>query len=109
MKCALSAVAKAGQMMGKFGSGGAVSYRGMLFWDRYVCAVAHPGDQEMLKRIREASPCFKARVAGGLFLLVILTAAFTQFFVHGRLGFAAELSSGRHRDLEHDRGDAALL
>jgi hypothetical protein len=48
----------------------------------------------MLKRIREASPSFKARVAGGIFLLVILTAAFTQFFIHGRLGFAADLSAG---------------
>ena len=48
----------------------------------------------MLKRIREASPSFKARVAGGLFLLVILTAAFTQFFIRGRLGFAADLSAG---------------
>ena len=63
----------------------------------------------MLERIREASPRFKARIAGGLFLFGILTAAFTQFFVHGRLGFAADLRSGRHRDLEHDRCDAALL
>jgi hypothetical protein len=39
----------------------------------------------MLKRIRDASPSFKARVAGGLFLLVILTAAFTQFFLPDRL------------------------
>jgi len=45
----------------------------------------------MLKRIREASPRFKARIAGVLFLLVILTAAFTEFFVRGRLGFAADL------------------
>src|ERR1700723_3221747 len=48
----------------------------------------------MLKRIEEASPSLKARVAGGLFLLVIITAAFTQFFVRGRLGFAADLSVG---------------
>ena len=48
----------------------------------------------MLKRMREAWPCFKARVAGGLFLLVILAAAFTQFFVRGRLGFAADLIIG---------------
>jgi hypothetical protein len=48
----------------------------------------------MLKRMRKASPCFKARVAGGLFLLVILTAACTQFFVRGRLGFAADLTVG---------------
>jgi hypothetical protein len=48
----------------------------------------------MLNRIGEASPSLKARVAGGLFLLVIITAAFTQFFVRGRLGFAADLSVG---------------
>jgi hypothetical protein len=48
----------------------------------------------MLKRIREASPCFKARVAGGLFLFVILTAAFTQFIIRGRLGFAVDLCVG---------------
>jgi Domain of unknown function (DUF4386) len=48
----------------------------------------------MLKRIREASPRFKARIAGGLFSLGILIAALTQFFVHGRLGFAAELVVG---------------
>ena len=48
----------------------------------------------MLERIREASPCFKARVAGGLFLLGIVTAAFTQFLIRGRLGFAADLFVG---------------
>ena len=48
----------------------------------------------MLKRIREASPSFKARIAGVLFLLVILTAAFTEFFVRGRLGFAADIVVG---------------
>jgi hypothetical protein len=48
----------------------------------------------MFKQIREASPSLKARVAGGLFLVVILTAAFTQFFIRDRLGFAADLSAG---------------
>jgi hypothetical protein len=48
----------------------------------------------MLERIREVSPGFKARMAGGLVLLGILTAAFTQFFVHSRLGFAADLVVG---------------
>jgi hypothetical protein len=48
----------------------------------------------MLKRIRGASPDFKARIAGGLVLLGILTAALTEFFVHGRLGFAADLVVG---------------
>jgi hypothetical protein len=48
----------------------------------------------MLKRIQETSPRFKARIAGVLFLLVILTAAFTEFLVRGRLGFAANLVVG---------------
>jgi hypothetical protein len=48
----------------------------------------------MLKRIREASPSFKARIAGVLVLLVILTAAVTEFVVRGRLGFAADLVVG---------------
>src|SRR3984957_11626984 len=48
----------------------------------------------MLKRVGEASPSLKARVAGGLFLLVIITAAFTQFFVRGGVGFAADLCVG---------------
>ena len=48
----------------------------------------------MLERIREVSPRLKARIAGGLFLLGIFTAAFTQFFVDGRLGFAADLVVG---------------
>jgi heme A synthase len=48
----------------------------------------------MLKRIREASPRFKARIAGALYLLPLLTAVFTEFFVRGRLGFAADLAAG---------------
>jgi hypothetical protein len=48
----------------------------------------------MMKRIREVSPHLKARIAGVLFLLVILTAAFTEFFVRGRLGFTADLVVG---------------
>ena len=30
---------------------------------------------EIMKRITEASPCLKARIAGALFLLLLLTAA----------------------------------
>lgn len=46
------------------------------------------------KRIAEASPRFKARMAGVLFLLLVLTAAFTEFFARGRLSFAADLAAG---------------
>jgi len=63
----------------------------------------------MLKRMRESSPCFEPGLPGGLFLLVILAAAFTQFFVRGRLGFAADLTRRLHRGLGRDRCDAALL
>ncbi|MGO9433299.1 MAG: DUF4386 domain-containing protein [Terracidiphilus sp.] len=49
---------------------------------------------DMMERIREVSPRFKARLAGGLFLLLVLTAACTEFFFLGRLSFAADLAAG---------------
>jgi hypothetical protein len=42
----------------------------------------------MLKRIAEASPRFKARLAGVLYFFSILTASITETFVHGRLNYA---------------------
>jgi hypothetical protein len=48
----------------------------------------------MMKRIAKASPRFKARMAGVLFLFLVLTAAFTEFFAHGRLSSAAEIAAG---------------
>jgi Domain of unknown function (DUF4386) len=48
----------------------------------------------MMERIREVSPRFKARMAGLLVLLVVLTAVFTEFIVRGRLSFAADLAAG---------------
>jgi hypothetical protein len=48
----------------------------------------------MMKRIAEASPRFKARMAGALFLLLVLTAACTEFFFHGRLSFGTDLAAG---------------
>jgi hypothetical protein len=47
----------------------------------------------MIKRIADASPRLKARIAGVFFRLLLLTAAFTEFLVRGRLSFAAELSA----------------
>jgi len=49
---------------------------------------------DMMGRIREVSPCFKARLAGGLFMLLVLTAACTEFFFLGWLSFAAVLAAG---------------
>jgi hypothetical protein len=48
----------------------------------------------MMKRIAEASPRFKARMAGVLYFLSILAAGFNEFFVRGRLGFAVNLAAG---------------
>src|SRR5260370_5477935 len=48
----------------------------------------------MIKRIAEASPRFKARMAGILFLFLVLTSTFTEFFARGRLRFAAHVAAG---------------
>ena len=45
----------------------------------------------MLKRIAEASPRFKARMAGGLYLFSLLTAATIEIFAHGWLNIAGGL------------------
>ncbi|MGA8231134.1 MAG: DUF4386 family protein [Candidatus Acidiferrales bacterium] len=42
----------------------------------------------MMERITKASPRFKARIAGALNLLSLVTAALTELFVHGRLNYA---------------------
>ena len=45
----------------------------------------------MIQRIREASPRLRARLAGVFYLLAVLSAAFTESFVRGRLLYAAGL------------------
>jgi hypothetical protein len=45
----------------------------------------------VIQRIVQASPHFKARLAGGLWLLSTLVAAFTESFVHGPLNIAGGL------------------
>ena len=52
------------------------------------------GAAVMMKRIAEASPRFKARIAGVLFLFLVLTSTFTEFFGRGRLSFAAHVAAG---------------
>ena len=39
----------------------------------------------MMERTRQASPRLKARIAGALYLIVIVTAVFAEIFVRGRL------------------------
>src|SRR5579863_9815656 len=45
----------------------------------------------MVKGIAEASPRLKARIAGALYLLSFLTAAFAELFARGSLNFAGGL------------------
>lgn len=45
----------------------------------------------MMKRIREAPPCSKARIAGVFYLFSVLTAVFAESFIRGRLLFAVGL------------------
>lgn len=42
----------------------------------------------MMERIAETSPRFKARMAGALYFFSLLTAGFTETFVHGKLNYA---------------------
>jgi Domain of unknown function (DUF4386) len=44
-----------------------------------------------MERIREASPRFKARMAGGLYVFSVLAAVFLELFLGGRLGYAANI------------------
>jgi hypothetical protein len=48
----------------------------------------------MMQRIEAVPPRFKARLAGALFLFLVLTAAFTEFFARGKLSSAANLAAG---------------
>jgi hypothetical protein len=45
----------------------------------------------VLKRIAEASPRFKARIAGAVYLLSVLIASFTEIFARGKLNIAGGL------------------
>jgi hypothetical protein len=48
----------------------------------------------IMKRIAEASPRFKARMAGVFYLLTMLTGAVNEGLVRGRLGFGVNLAAG---------------
>jgi hypothetical protein len=45
----------------------------------------------MIKRIHEASPRLKARIAGVFYLLAVFTAVFAEAFIRGKLLYAAGL------------------
>ena len=45
----------------------------------------------MMERIADVSPRFRARMAGALYVFSVLTAVFFELFLHGRMGYAANL------------------
>ena len=49
------------------------------------------GAAVMMKRIAATSPRFTAKIAGGIYLLAVLTAALTEIFVRGGLNVAGSL------------------
>lgn len=68
----------------------AVAYEGSYSGpSRFVAA--RPKGYEMMGRIAEASPRFRARMAGGLYVFSVLTAVFFELFLRGRMGYAANL------------------
>jgi hypothetical protein len=48
---------------------------------------------DMMRQIAEASPRFKARMAGVFFFLIMLTAAFTELVARGRLSSAGGMAA----------------
>jgi hypothetical protein len=56
------------------------------------------GEPKMMERIREASPLFKARIAGVLYLIIFVAAAFAEFFVRGKLVVHSDAAATAHTD-----------
>ncbi len=55
----------------------------------------------MMKGISEASPRLKARIAGGLYLIIFVTAAFAEIFVRGRLVVSGDAAATAANILAH--------
>ena len=56
----------------------------------------------MMERIREASPRLKARIAGVLYLIIIVAASFAEFFVRGRLVVGGDAGATATNILAHE-------
>lgn len=55
-----------------------------------------------MERIREASPRLKARIAGVLYLIIIVAASFAEFFVRGRLVVGGDAGATATNILAHE-------
>jgi hypothetical protein len=55
-----------------------------------------------MKRITEASPRLKARIAGGLYLIIIVGGIFAEIFVRGRLVVHGDAEATAHNIVTHE-------
>jgi hypothetical protein len=55
-----------------------------------------------MERIREASPRLKARIAGVLYLIIIVAASFAELFVRGRLVVGGDAGATATNILAHE-------
>jgi Domain of unknown function (DUF4386) len=56
----------------------------------------------LTQRIAEASPRLKARIAGGLYLIVIVGGIFAEIFVRGRLVVDGDAAATAHNIMAHE-------
>jgi hypothetical protein len=56
----------------------------------------------MMNRIAEGSPRLKARIAGVLYLIIIVAASFAEFFVRGRLVIDGDATATANNILAHE-------
>src|SRR5712671_439566 len=56
----------------------------------------------MMERIAEVSPRLKARIAGGLYLTIIVGGIFAEIFVRGRLVVHGNAAATAHNIVTHE-------
>ena len=64
--------------------------------------LAAPGGYEMSERITEVSPRVQARIAGFLYLIVIVGGIFAELFVRGRLVVHGDAAATAHNIVTHE-------
>src|SRR5262245_34461612 len=66
-------------------------------WNRIIMSTAL-----MMEQIAGASPRLKARIAGALWLIIIIAAAFAEFFVRGRIVVDRDAAATATNILAHE-------
>jgi hypothetical protein len=61
-----------------------------------------PGGSKVTERMADVSPRFKARIAGLLYLIVIVGGIFAEVFVRGRLTVSGDAAATAHNIMAHE-------